>query len=238
MSVRPLAEGSSVVVIDDDVMDASSITHPLQDAGFRTEMITEFTSGQDADAFLASLGDRYDAVVCDHILGGRGNARFTGAELVCKANQRVGRPLPAVLISSHVNTDQNGAILRWREGIPSVVDKSDASDAVVDALRYTLDELAGNLARERRAFATPIEVLAVRSEGEEPQAKVVVVGWKIDSSVWMPLRPIEKSTGLRPEELPGRWLEAEVNCYAKEASDLFYRNIVLAPDLPKEWLTA
>ncbi|ORT61326.1 hypothetical protein [Streptomyces sp. CB03238] len=226
------------MVIDDDFMDASSITHPLQDAGFRTEMITEFAPGQDADTFLASLGDRYDAVVCDHILGGRGNARFTGAELVCKANRRAGTPLPAVLISSHVNTDQNGAILRWREGIPSVVDKSDASDAVVDALRYTLDELAGNLARERRAFATPIEVLSVRSEGEEPQAKVVVVGWKIDSSVWMPLRPIEEATGLHPEELPGRWLEAEVNCYAKEASALFYRNIILAPDLPQEWLTA
>ncbi|MFE9331058.1 response regulator [Streptomyces sp. NPDC006925] len=225
------------MVIDDDDMDASSITHPLQDAGFHTEMITEFTPGQDADTFLASLGDRYDAVVCDHILGGRGNARFTGAELVCKANQRTGTPLPAVLISSHVNTDQNGAILRWREGIPSVVDKSDASDTVVDALRYTLDELAGNLTRERRAFTTPIEVLDVRSGGEEPRAKVIVVGWKIDSSVWMPLRPIEEATGLRPEELPGRWLEAEVNCYAKDASDLFYRNIVLAPDLPQEWLT-
>lgn len=238
VNVRPLVEGSSVVVIDDDVNDAISVVPPLQDAGFHTEMITEFTPGQDADAFLASLGDRYDAVVCDHILAGRGNVRFTGAELVCKANRRAGRPLPAVLISSHVNTEQNGAILRWREGIPSVVDKSDASDEVVDALRYTLDELAGNLARERRAFATPIEVLEVRPGGEEPKAKVIVVGWKIDSSVWMPLRPIEEATGLRPEELPGRWLEAEVNCYAKEASDLFYRNIILAPDLPQEWLTA
>ncbi|MGX1709733.1 hypothetical protein B5180_10915 [Streptomyces sp. BF-3] len=238
MNVRPLTEGSSVVVIDDDVNDAASLIPTLQDAGFRTEMITQFTPGQDADAFLASLGNRYDAVVCDHILSGRNNVRFTGAELVCKANQRTGTPLPAVLISSHVNTEQNGAILRWREGIPSVVDKTDASDEVVEALRYTLDELAGNLARERRAFATPIEVLEVQPGGEEPKAKVVVVGWKIDSSVWMPLRPIEEATGLRPEELCGRWLEAEVNCYAKDASDLFYRNIILAPDLPQEWLSA
>ncbi|WP_411116491.1 response regulator [Streptomyces sp. 058-1L] len=238
MSVRLLSEGSSVVVIDDDVNDAASLIPTLEDAGFRAEMITQFTPGQDADAFLASLGDRYDAVVCDHILAGRGNVRFTGAELVCKANRRAGTPLPAVLISSHVNTEQNGAILRWREGIPSVVDKTDASDEVVEALQYTLDELAGNLARERRAFATPIEVLEVQPGGEEPKAKVVVVGWKIDSSVWMPLGPIEEATGLGPEELCGQWLEAEVNCYAKDASDLFYRNIILAPDLPQEWLSA
>lgn len=238
MSLRSLSEGSSIVVIDDDEADASSMAHPLQDAGFVTDTISSFDPAQDADAFVAQLAARYDAVVCDHILAGRSPVPFTGAELVSKANRLPGRPLPAVLISSHVNTDQNGAILRYREGIPAVLDKSDAwGAAVVDALRYTIDELEGNLTRERRAFATPIEILDVREGGEEPQAKVVVVGWKIDSSVWMPLQPILDATGLRAEELPGRWIEADVNCHASEASHLFYRNIVLAPELPQEWLS-
>ncbi|MFQ6225920.1 hypothetical protein [Nocardia sp. NPDC002869] len=235
--MQSLVEGSSIVVIDDDEADADSIAHPLQDAGFQTVTISSFDPTQDVDVFVAQLAKHYDALVCDHILAGRSPVRFTGAELVCKANRFPERPLPAVLISSHVNTDQNGAILRYREGIPAVLDKSDAGgNAVFEALEYTLNELEGNLARERRAFATPIEVLEVRNEGEEPQAKVVVVGWKIDSSVWMPLQPILDATGLLADELPGQWLEADVNCHADEASHLFYRNIVLAPELPKDWL--
>ncbi|MCO5968247.1 hypothetical protein [Actinoallomurus soli] len=236
MSALILEEGASVVVVDDDPLDARTWTHPLVDAGFHAETITEFDPTLDADAFLAQLSGRYDALVCDHILSGRGAVRFTGAELVSKANRLTRSPLPAVLISSHVQTDQTGSIRRWREGIPAVVDKSELSDSVIDALSYTIDELSGKVSRERRAFTTPIEVLDVVTESEVPAAKVIVVGWRIATSVWMPLQPIVAATGLSAENLPGRWLEADVNCHAKEASELFYRNIVLAPDLPEGWL--
>ncbi|MFF4771892.1 hypothetical protein ACFY05_03445 [Microtetraspora fusca] len=236
MTTLALPEGASVVVVDDDPLDAKSMTHPLIDAGYHTETISDFDSSQNADDFLALIADQYDALVCDHILSGRSTVRFTGAELVSKANRRAHRPLPAVLISSHVHTDQNGSIRRWLEGIPAVVDKSDLSDVVVDALDYTIAELSGRVKRERRAFATPIEILNVQPDGEVPVARVVVVGWRIATSVWMPLQPILDATGLPANQLPGRWLEADVNCHAKNAADLFYRNIILAPDLPEGWL--
>jgi len=230
-----LQEGASVVVIDDDERDARTMTHPLLDAGFRTEVISQFDPTQDADSFLAQLGDQYHALVCDHVLSGRSTVPFTGAELVSKANRRAQHPLPAVLISSHVKTDQTGSIRRWREGIPVVLEKSDLSESIVEAIDYTVDELSGKVSRERRAFATPIEILEVRPEVEVPVAKVIVVGWRIATSVWMPLQPILEATGLAPAQLPGRWLEADVNCHAKDDSDLYYRNIILAPDLPKGW---
>jgi CheY-like chemotaxis protein len=236
MSVMTLHEGASVVVIDDDERDARTMTNPLRDAGFQTEIISQFDPRQDADSFLAQLGNQYSALVCDHVLSGKSSVPFTGAELVSKANRRAQRPLPAVLISSHVQTDQTGSIRRWREGIPVVLEKSDLSDSIVEALDYTLKELSGNVSRERRAFATPIEILEVLPDIEVPVAKVIVVGWRIATSVWMPLQPILDATGLRPEQLPGRWLEADVNCYAKEDSDLYYRNVILAPDLPEGWL--
>jgi CheY-like chemotaxis protein len=230
-----LEEGSTVLVIDDDARDAKSMTHPLLDAGFQTSVISDFDPTQDADSFLSQLGDQYDALVCDHVLSGRSTVRFTGAELVSKANRRALHPIPAVLISSHVQTDQTGSIRRWREGIPVVLEKSDLSETIVEALDYTVDELSGKISRERRAFATPIEILDVIPDGEVPTAKVIVVGWRIATSVWMPLQPILDATGLKSAELPGRWLEAEVNCHAPDAVDLYYRNIVLAPDLPEEW---
>jgi CheY-like chemotaxis protein len=235
VSTMTLEEGSKVLVVDDDARDAKSMTHPLSDAGFQTSVISYFDPKQDADSFLAQLGDRYDALVCDHVLSGRSTVRFTGAELVSKANRRARRPLPAVLISSHVQTDQTGSIRRWREGIPVVLEKSDLSETIVEALDFTVDELSGKVSRERRAFATPIEILEVLPSGEVPTAKVIVVGWRIATSVWMPLQPILDATGLDSTELPGRWLEAEVNCHATDASDLYYRNITLAPDLPKGW---
>ncbi len=235
MSMMTLQEGASVVVIDDDERDARTMTHPLLDAGFRTEVISEFDPTQDADSFLTRLGDRYHALVCDHVLSGRSTVPFTGAELVSKANRRAQNPLPAVLISSHVQTDQTGSIRRWREGIPVVLEKSDLSESIVEALDYTVDELSGKVSRERRAFATPIEILEVLPDVEVPVAKVIVVGWRIATSVWMPLQPILEATGLAPAQLPGRWLEADVNCHAKDDSDLYYRNIILAPDLPEGW---
>ena len=238
MEALTLAEGASVLIADDDPRDAQSVADPLQDAGYRTTIITDFDPHQDADTFLASVIDEYDALVCDHILSGRTAVRFTGAELVSKANLHREHPLPAVLISSHANTDQTGAIHRWREGIPKVVDKSDFSDVVVEAIDFTLAELSGKFTRERRTFATPIEVLDVMPTGEVPQARVIVVGWRIATSVWMPLEPILRATGLKPDNLKGRWLEAEVNCHAKNAADLYYRNISIAPELPEGWLEA
>lgn len=230
-----LQDGALVLVVDDDERDAKAMTHPLLDAGFRTEVISEFNPTQNADSFLAELGDRYQALVADHVLSGRSTVPFTGAELVSKANRRSQHPLPGVLTSSHVKTDQTGSIRRWREGIPVVLEKSDLSESIVEALDYTVDELLGKISRERRAFATPIEILEVLPDVEVPVAKVIVVGWRIATSVWMPLQPILDATGLMANQLPGRWLEADVNCHAKDDADLYYRNIILAPDLPEGW---
>ncbi|WP_327168497.1 hypothetical protein [Streptomyces subrutilus] len=233
-----LSRGASVVIADDDRRDAMTAEDRLKDAGFRTTLITEFDPHMDADAFLASLVGRYDALICDHVLSSHGRVRFTGAEVVSKANLHGEAPLPAVLISSHINTAQQGAISRWRKGIPQVVGKTDLSEEILPAIDYTVAELNGDFARERRAFPTPIEIIEVAPEGEVRQAKVVVVGWRINTPVWMPLDPILEATGLRGESLAGQWLDADVNCYARKAEDLYYSNIALSPELPQGWMSA
>ncbi|MFG2019249.1 hypothetical protein [Actinomadura geliboluensis] len=232
---RTLPQGSRIAVVDDDRDDAATWTRLLKDYGFRPEPISEFEPAQSADSFLEQLRGRYDAVVADHVLSGRRRVGFTGAELVCKANQSSPTPLPSVLISSHVNTDETHAIALWRSGIPALVDKSELSGQLLDALELTVNELAGKIARERRPITTPIEILDIGERSETPTAKVIVVGWKIATSVLMPLEPICDATGLKPEQLPGTWLEADVNCYAKDPTDLYFRNIMLAPPLDEDW---
>ncbi|WP_055588669.1 hypothetical protein [Peterkaempfera griseoplana] len=90
--------------------------------------------------------------------------------------------------------------------------------------------MTGNRADAR--FPTPVEVRAV--EGD--QAHVVVVGWHIARSIGVPLAPILEATGLTAARLPGRWLEAEANCYAEHAEDLVLSGITIAPDLPVGWM--
>ncbi|MEZ0064319.1 CheY-like chemotaxis protein [Streptacidiphilus sp. MAP12-20] len=233
-----LPRGASIVIADDDRRDAMTAGHRLQDAGYDTTLITEFDPLMDADAFLASLAGKYDALICDYLLSSHGRVGFTGAEVVSKANLRSGAPLPSVLISSHIKPGQQGAISRWRKGIPQVVAKADLDEEILPAIGYTLAELKGSYTRERRAFPTPIEVLEVVAKGEARRARVVVVGWNIHAPVWMPLDPILEETGLRPESLVGQWLEADVNCYASKAEDLYYGNIILSPDFPQTGMPA
>jgi len=82
--------------------------------------------------------------------------------------------------------------------------------------------------RKLRAFPTPIEVLAVDSAAD--RASVIVVGWHLTRPVEIPLGPIVAATGIVAHDLPGRWLEAAVNCYAERASDLVFRDLALSPD--------
>ncbi|WP_424642863.1 response regulator [Embleya sp. AB8] len=233
-----LNPGARVLVLDDDGEDAEAAAGALLDADFAAVPLSENADGLDVDAFLAHVCRGFDALVCDHVLSGARRFGFTGAELVSRANQRPGRPLPAVLLTSHRGTDQTGSISRWLSGIPAVVDKPDLTDGIVPALDYTVRELRGDFSEERRCFLTPIEVLEVFTTNEVKRARVVVVGWHMQKSVWMPLEPALAATGLKAGELEGRWLEAKVNCNAKRPDDLYYRDITIAPDLPEDWFTS
>jgi CheY-like chemotaxis protein len=232
-----LAGVKKIAVVDDVRTDAETYARQYRNKGFDTKSIFEFDPQQSADAFLDMLiAEQIDALVCDLVLQSTAQAAFNGAELVSKANLRQNGPLPALLISSHEGTAETWQIHYWREGIPRVLQKRDVYDHGLDALADTVTEARGSVPRERRAFGTPIKVLEVFPGGQAPTAKVVVSGWDINEPVTMPLTLITEATGLLPEQLKEVWLEAEVNLYARNASELFYRDIVVAPELPEGWM--
>ncbi|WP_233646747.1 hypothetical protein [Streptomyces sp. BSE6.1] len=90
-------------------------------------------------------------------------------------------------------------------------------------------------ARDERRFTTPVQIEAVDSRKDT--ATVVVVGWSLTDGVTVLLRQLTYATGLAPEQLPGRFLEAKANCYAADADDLVLTRIQVSPDLPAEWLS-
>ncbi|PWI09745.1 hypothetical protein DIZ27_14510 [Streptomyces sp. NWU339] len=90
-------------------------------------------------------------------------------------------------------------------------------------------------ARTEKRFTTPVEVEAVDTKMRT--ARVVVVGWHIEQSVTVLLDQLTNTTGLTPEELPSRFLEAKANCHAADADDIVLTRIQLAPPLPADWMS-
>lgn len=235
--VSAMLEGLRLAFVDDDKSDADTYARRYSRKGMITKKFTQFDPAQSADEFLDMLmGEEFDALVCDLVLQSTQPVGFNGAELVSKANLRPGRKLPSLLISSHEGTDETWPIRYWREGIPCVLQKRDVWDHGIEALEAAILEASGKVSRERRAFATPVRVLEVFPDGHAPTAKVIVSGWDSAEVVSMPLRLITDAIDIPVAELAGRWLEAEVNCYAEHWSELFYRNISLAPELPEGWI--
>lgn len=89
-------------------------------------------------------------------------------------------------------------------------------------------------ARTEHRFATPVEIEAV--DLTTRTARVVVVGWNIEAPVTVLLDQLTTTTGLTPEELPNRFLEARANCYVTDPDDLVLTRMQLAPPLPEGWM--
>ncbi|MBT2492326.1 hypothetical protein J7E96_28220 [Streptomyces sp. ISL-96] len=88
-------------------------------------------------------------------------------------------------------------------------------------------------ARDEPRFTTPVEVELV--DVTTRTARVIVVGWSLTEPVTVLLDQLTSATGLKAEELPGRFLEATANCYTEHADDLVLTTISLAPPLPSSW---
>ena len=91
--------------------------------------------------------------------------------------------------------------------------------------------------REYRMCPTPIEVVHV--DETAGTIRLVVVAWRINEEITVPVGQFEAETGLDAAALAAaRWLEAEVNVFASRAQELRFRSITLAPDLPPGFMGA
>lgn len=83
----------------------------------------------------------------------------------------------------------------------------------------------------RTTTAVHVELVDVRAR----TARVIVVGWSLDEAVTVLMDQLTAATGLRPAELPGRFLEAEANCETAAADDVVLSAVRMAPALVQSW---
>lgn len=172
------------------------------------------------------------AVISDHRFRTRAQVRFTGAELVYRANER---GLPAVLYSAHVDEDEADSIRAWRYGIPRVVKKAPgALKALDEALLIAESEAHGERELSRQGFLTPVRVVGVpRKESTGKigghMVEVTVTAWRPKVRVPMPVSLLPESHQEIDEGLIGRIFLGEVNYYAEHSNELFFHNLRAAP---------
>ncbi|MFI1938193.1 hypothetical protein ACH44C_13565 [Streptomyces purpureus] len=180
------------------------------------------------------LGRGCTALISDHRLRHHAQVGFDGAELVYRANER---KLPAVLYSAHVEDDETTSIREWRYRIPRVVRKGPHSvDAIPEALQAAAAEAEGHRALERRGFLTPIRIIDMHSDGY-PTIDVTVTAWKPDTPITIPLTRLPVEYRSKSRLLIGKVFLGKVNFYAEDEAELFFHDLVLAPDVPADWNT-
>lgn len=232
VAVEPLPRDTRVAVVDDNPDDSYVTSLVLRQAGYTP---VEIGPSESLDRMVERLVAQCQAAVCDHRLNAKTTVRFTGAELVYRITRD--HRIPAVLNTTWASVDQDTSIRRWRSGIPSLLDKSDqTSTTLTDALALAAAETRGQTPRDRVGHPAAVQVVDIHLGEEWPTADVLVPAWRMSTVVRLPLEQITQDTSVIAKELMGRWLEAEVNCYAKNPRDLFFRNFKIAPELPEGWL--
>ncbi|GEK00361.1 hypothetical protein [Streptomyces sp. 1-11] len=173
------------------------------------------------------------ALISDHRLHPRGGVDFDGARLVARANER---GLPAILYSAYVEDDEATSIRTWRYGIPRIVKKGPGSTGeIAQALRVAEEEATGHRSLERRGFLTPITVVDVHDHIGRPTLDVTVTAWRPDVPVTIPIALLPPQSRVGSTSLIGKIYLGEVNFYAEHESDLFFKDLRLAPVPPSGW---
>jgi FixJ family two-component response regulator len=230
---QPLREGDPVAVVDDIEQMARSMASLVEEAGFRPVQIPPVHAN--VEELLAQIAAESRATVCDHRLGQRTAVPYDGAEVVARSNRN---GVPAVLITTYANTDENTSIRRWRAGIPRLLRRGTEADpaTITEALRVAEKEAGGLYELERTAYRTVVRVEAVRSWEGQSVAEVVVAAWHPDEVVELPTSLLLETVDVRAQHLLGRRFMAEVNIYAETAGELYFRAFEPAPEVPSEWL--
>lgn len=231
---RSLQDGDTIGVVDDVDQDAEATSELLIDAGFSPVRVAITPN---LDEMIESVASGARALICDHRLTkdetGRG-VPYTGAEVVARCSER---GFAAVLITTWANADEATSIRSFRDRIPRVLKRGRASGSTVirDALEAAEAETRGAFSSERQAHRTVVRVVQVE-EGEDPLAEVIVSAWRPDEAILVPGSLIAAGTSLAAHDLAGCRFLADVNIYAADEADLYFRDFEVLSEPPADWM--
>ncbi|MEV5129396.1 hypothetical protein ACN6K8_004459 [[Kitasatospora] papulosa] len=229
---RPLSPGDPIAIIEDEEVNRRATGWIVEEADFTPVPISFIPTS--LDDLFAEIEGKVAAVICDHRLGRGSAVSYFGAEVVAKSNRR---KIPAVLLTSYANSDENSTIRRWRSEIPMLLSRGQDSDPdrLAEALNFAEEECRGVYTEARKPYRVIVRVRDCRYGPEEVVAECVVTAWQPRTTVDVPASMISDSLSMPISELVGKRLSAEVNIYAPTAGELYFRDFRMGPGVPAGW---
>jgi CheY-like chemotaxis protein len=214
-----------VAIVDDDLVAASVMAELLRDAGF--EPVEIQSSFNDIERFIGQVSQSAQAAVCDHRLRRMQLASFDGAEAVASLFDK---QIPAILVTQYINTDADVTIRRWRDRVPVLMSRHEASDParIREGLETCAREIQGEYSVDRQPWRALVEVEEVTFDSGQPVVDARVHQWRPDEVVRFPLALVPAE--IRPSVTSGSFLLANVNIGAEIGRDLFFADIHPAPE--------
>jgi CheY-like chemotaxis protein len=221
---RSLLDVRSVAVVDDDDQAAAAMGELILDAGFQPVIVApEF---RDLDRLIQSVEKHAEAAVCDHRLRHRSFAGFDGAEAAAGLFER---EIPAILVTQYFDTDADVSIRLWRQWVPVLLTRDDASDPdrIREGLHVTLEEIHGQFQQSRKPWRSLVEIDSVTTDSGMEVVDARIPQWNPDEVVRFPLKLIPEE--MRGSLEPGSLLIANCNIGAASQEDLYFSDFALAP---------
>ena len=223
-------QNERVALVDDDPAERDALTVQLEDAGFKPIVVDDL--GLTVESAVELVRSIAAAAVCDHLLSPRGLANFTGAELVAGLYDR---QFPAVLLSGYLPDDRDEAIRRFRDKIPVLLSRKDTGSGYLrDGIRTCQSEIRGDVNPERIGMRSLIRVVERLRENNDDIVKVIVPAWSQEVFVRFPTPLLGEFAMMLPqsgEVRPRLYLIGTVNIGSQSASDLYFTDIELAPEV-------
>ncbi|MEV5175029.1 hypothetical protein AB0L10_29000 [Streptomyces flaveolus] len=229
---RPLQPGDPVAIIEDEAVNRTTTGWIVEEADFTPVPVTRIPAS--LDELFAEIEGKAVAVLCDHRLGRGGSVSYYGAEVVAKSNRR---KIPAVLLTSYANSDENSTIRRWRSDIPMLLSRGADSDPerLAQALSMAEAECRGIYTEARKPYRVIVRVQDCRYGPEGVVAECVVTAWQPRTTVDVPAAMITECLDMPINRLVGKRLSADVNIYAPAAGELYFRDFRMGPGVPAGW---
>lgn len=228
---RPLRPGDPIAIIEDEAINRKTTGWIVEEADFTPVPLSRIPAT--LDELFAEIEDKAVAVLCDHRLGRGGSVSYYGAEVVAKSNRR---KIPAVLLTSYANSDENSTIRRWRSEIPMLLSRGAGDpERLAHAFSLAEEECRGVYSEARRPYRVIVRVQDCRYGPEGVVAECVVTAWQPRTTVDVPASMITESLAMPMDRLVGKRLSAEVNIYAPAAGELYFRDFKMGPGVPAGW---
>ena len=215
-----------IAIVDDDKTEVEVAELEIKDAGFEPFPV-EGGPFQMVEDLITLISSNAQSAICDHRLRYSGFANFSGAELVARLYDL---RIPAVLISQYADIDGNASIRACRDKIPVLLnrDETDAS-SIARGIEYCVNELRGQIANTRKPHRSLLRIELVEQESID----VIIPGWNPHRAVRLPKSLIPTSFWESHLKI-GEHLFAQINIGAEKASDLYFKDFEIAPELDSD----